>query len=164
MRPKNQKTLICKKPALSFSVQPRYFKYKSCKKSDGYDTIQIPRDLMHDIRISASTSRYLCINNLQNKKYGLHAPKNEDNTLPKHITAIMKSQWKYVSPCKYFAHHLLCHSYLFMSPRQPFVERLHTRSIIPFLLFSIQLSLSSFTLCTECFSYSYKGSNKLEAN
>uniref|UniRef100_A0A7C9DDS2 Uncharacterized protein n=1 Tax=Opuntia streptacantha TaxID=393608 RepID=A0A7C9DDS2_OPUST len=48
---------------LSLSVQPRYFKYLSCKNSDGYDKIQVPNDCMQDIRIFGSMSRYRCINN-----------------------------------------------------------------------------------------------------
>jgi hypothetical protein len=53
---------------LSFSVHPRYFKYKSCKKSDGYDKTHTPRDSMHDVRILGSISRYRCTNNLQKEK------------------------------------------------------------------------------------------------
>ena len=41
---------------LSFSVHPRYFKYKSCRKSDGYDRIHAPNDSMHDILIFWSMS------------------------------------------------------------------------------------------------------------
>jgi len=55
---------------LSFSVHPRYFKYKSCRKSDGYERIHAPNDSMHDILIFGSMSLYRCTNNLQKKLNG----------------------------------------------------------------------------------------------